>query len=315
MGVSTGSVWHRLRYGCAVSSEVGSSQRRSAYLLLAVNIAIGSVSFTLVQLSLKQLTPLALAAGRVVVSALMFMAVVMRWPTMRTPILRADRWRVFVIGFVGSAVFHLLFNWGQHHVSVAIAAVIMATYPVMTTVGEVIFLGYRLRRLQVIGVMLSTLGCIVIGLANGIDGGGGSVWGAVVVALAALSWAAVTIITRDIGERYNSWWLNTPGTVAGAVFMLIVAAPDLHQYAHLSWRVWLAVIWLGSASSAFIYYSLAKVMTVLSATTTSAITTVVTPTSVLVAWLVLGDAPTLVDALGGLVVIGGVILVVLRRGD
>jgi drug/metabolite transporter (DMT)-like permease len=281
--------------------------------LLAVSIAVGSVSYTLVQRGLDELSPLALATGRVTVSALMFSLIVLARPGLRTPIPRHERWRVFAIGFGGSAVFHLLFNWGQSKVPVAIAAVIMATYPVMTTVGEVVFLGYRLRRAQAVGVGLSTAGCIAIGVAGGVGDGDGSLWGALAVAAAALAWAAVTLVTRDIGERYDSWWLNTPGTVAGALFMLAIAAPELGEYGSLSWQGWLVVVWLGSASSAFIYYALARVMRVLSATTTTAISTVVTPLSVLVAWGVRGEVPTLVQAVGGAVVIAGVMLVVSVR--
>ena len=281
--------------------------------MLAASIAVGSVSYTLVQRGLDELSPLALATGRVTVSALMFSLIVLARPGLRTPIPRHERWRVFAIGFGGSAVFHLLFNWGQSKVPVAIAAVIMATYPVMTTVGEVAFLGYRLRRTQAVGVALSTLGCISIGVAGGVGDVDGSLWGAFAVAAAALTWAAVTLITRDIGERYDSWWLNTPGNVAGAMFMLVIAAPQLGEYGSLSWRGWLVVVWLGSASSAFIYYALARVMRVLSATTTTAISTVVTPLSVLVAWGVRGEVPTLVQALGGAVVIAGVMLVVSVR--
>jgi drug/metabolite transporter (DMT)-like permease len=281
--------------------------------MLAASIAVGSVSFTLVQRGLDELSPMALATGRVTVSALMFSLIVLARPGLRTPIPRHERWRVFAIGFGGSAVFHLLFNWGQSKVPVAIAAVIMATYPVMTTVGEVLFLGYRLRRVQAVGIVLSTLGCIAIGVTGGVGDGDGSLWGALAVAAAALAWAAVTLLTRDIGERYDSWWLNTPGTVVGAMFMLAITAPEIREYGSLSWQGWLVVVWLGSASSAFIYYALARTMRVLSATTTTAISTVVTPLSVLVAWGVRGEVPTLVQALGGAVVIGGVMLVLSVR--
>ncbi len=89
------------------------SARRSAYLLLAAAITIGSFSFTLVTLVLDELSPLALACGRVVVSATMFTAVVIRSPGRRTPILPEHRLRVFLCGFGGSAMFHLLYNWGQ----------------------------------------------------------------------------------------------------------------------------------------------------------------------------------------------------------
>jgi drug/metabolite transporter (DMT)-like permease len=97
--------------------------------------------------------------------------------------------------------------------------------------------------------------------------------------------------------------------------MLLLDIPRLGEFADLSWKGWLAVIWLGSASSAFIYYSMARVMTVVSATTATSISTVVTPLSVLVAWMVLGDPPTLVEVLGGAVVIAGVMLVVRNSDD
>lgn len=294
----------------AASISTRDPARRSAFVLLAASIAIGSVSFTLVQLALEELSPLTLATGRVVVSALMFTLVIVRSPWRRTPVLPGDRLRLFLCGFAGSAVFHLLFNWGQNQVSVAVAAVLMSTYPILTAMGEVVFLHHRLHRLQVAGLLLSTAGCVLIGVVGGGDGGDMAVLGAVVVLLAAITWAGVTVATRSIGHRYDSWWLNTPGTVAGALVMLVLDIPRLGEFADLSWKGWLAVIWLGSASSAFIYYSMAKVMTVLSATTTTSITTVVTPLSVLVAWVVLGDAPSLVEVVGGAVVIGGVMLVV-----
>jgi drug/metabolite transporter, DME family len=292
-------------------SSHNSPANRSAYLALAAAIAIGSVSFTLVRLVLQELSALSVSAGRVVVSAITFSIVVLRSPARRTPILPGHRLRVFACGFGGSVVFHVLFNWGQLKVSVAIAAVIMSTYPVLTTVGEVVFLHHRLRRVQVVGVCLATVGCIAIGVTGGLTGSS-SMWGALAILLAALVWAAVTVITRDIGDRYDSWWLNTPGTLAGALCMLVIAAPNLHEFGDLSLRGWLLVIWLGSASSAFIYYAMAKAMTVMSATTTTSITTVVTPASVVVAWVVLGDAPSLAEVLGGIVVITGVMLVVHR---
>jgi drug/metabolite transporter, DME family len=299
----------------AAAPTPSAAARRSAFLLLAASIVIGSVSFTLVQLALEELSPLTLATGRVVVSAAMFALVIVRSPWRRTPVFPGDRVRLFLCGFGGSAVFHLLFNWGQHQVSVAVAAVMMATYPVLTAMGEVVFLHHRLRRAQVAGLVVSTAGCVLIGVTSGGTGGEMAVLGAMVVLLAAITWAAVTVATRSIGHRYDSWWLNTPGTVAGALVMLVLDIPRLGEFADLSWKGWLAVIWLGSASSAFIYYSMARVMTVVSATTATSISTVVTPLSVLVAWVWLGELPTLVEVVGGLVVIAGVMLVVRNSDD
>src|SRR4051795_3116481 len=88
----------------AAAHDAARSSRRQAGLLLAAAIAIGSVSFTLVQVALRELSPITLATGRVVASASMFTLIVLRSPWRRRPILRQDRWRVFVCGFGGSAV-------------------------------------------------------------------------------------------------------------------------------------------------------------------------------------------------------------------
>jgi DME family drug/metabolite transporter len=292
----------------SVSTPSNLPSRRAAYGLLALSIAIGGVSFTLVKVALEELSPLGLATGRVVVSAVVFSWVVLRAPWRRTPIEPQDRLRLVLCGFGGSAVFHLLFNWGQQYTSVAVSAVLMATFPVLVAAGEVVFLRHRLRQGQVVGLLLTTIGCLAIGVAGGGDGHSTRA-GMIAVGLASLVWAAVTVATRSITDRYDAWWLNTPGTVLGALFILCVDLPHLHEFTALSPKGWLAVIWLGSASSAFIYFVMARVMTVVSATTTASLGTVVTPASVLVAWLVLGNAPTLVEVVGGIVVVGGAVMV------
>jgi drug/metabolite transporter (DMT)-like permease len=283
------------------------TSRRTAAALLATSIVIGSFAFTLVKVVLRELSPLGLATGRVVVSAVVFVTVVARSGAYRQRILPEHRLRVVLCGLGGSAGFHILFSWGQQHASVAIAAVVMATFPVLVAVGEVVFLRHRLRRAQTLGLVLTTAGCVAIGLAS--TGGTSTLAGAIAIGLSTLTWAGVTVATRSITHRYDPWWLNTPGTVVGAVFMLAIDRSRLGDFWHLSPKGWLLVIWLGSASSAFIYFVMARVMTVFSATTASSAGTVVTPTSVMVAWVVLGDAPTWREVLGGVVVVAGVVLV------
>jgi drug/metabolite transporter (DMT)-like permease len=54
-------------------------------------------------------------------------------------------------------------------------------------------------------------------------------------------------------------------------------------------------------------------MTVISGTTATSIATVITPGSALVGWAALGDRPSLVETLGGIVVLTGVIVVTRSR--
>ena len=292
-------------------SGAHTADRRGAWILIGLYLAVGSVAFTFVKVALKELSPLGLAAGRVVTSALTYIAVVAASPRRRTHIAKRDRVTVMLCGLVGSAGFHVLFAWGQQRVSIAVSAVIFATMPAITAVGEVLFLSHRFQRHHIVGLVLSTVGCVLIGVHG--SGGNTSVIGAFSIFGSVLAWAAVTVATRKAAGAYDQWWFYTPGTVLGAVVLLGLEAPHLSEYVHLSFKGWLVVIWLGSASSAFVYYALARVMTVLPATTTVSIGSVLTPTTVLVAWAVLGTAPTWFDVVGGGVVIGGVMLVTRDR--
>jgi drug/metabolite transporter (DMT)-like permease len=295
----------------AAPDGVHTADRRGAWVLIALYLMVGSVAFTFVKVALKELTPLGLAAGRVVTSALTYVAVVAASPRRRTSIAKGHRVTVLLCGLVGSAGFHVLFAWGQQRVSIAVSAVIFATMPAITAIGEVLFLSHRFRPHHIVGLVLSTVGCVLIGVHG--SGGSTSVLGALAIFGSVLAWAAVTVATRKVASVYDQWWFYTPGTVVGAVLLLGLEAPHLSEFVHLSFKGWLVVIWLGSASSAFVYYALARIMTVLPATTTVSIGSVLTPTTVLVAWAVLGTAPTWFDVIGGCVVIGGVMLVTRDR--
>lgn len=287
--------------------------RRGAWILMGLYLCVGSVAFTFVKVALRELSPLGLATGRVVTSALTYVAVVAARPSTRTPFARGHRWTVVLCGLIGSAGFHIFFAWGQQRITVAVSAVIFATMPAVTALGEVLFLSHRFRRHHLVGLAMSIVGCIIIGVHGDGSGRSTSVWGALAVFASVLAWAGVTVATRKVAGAYDQWWFYTPGTVLGAVVLLGVESPHLREFVHLSFKGWLVVIWLGSASSAFVYYALARVMTVLPATTTVSIGSVLTPTTVMVAWVVLGTAPTWFDIVGGAVVIGGVFLVTRER--
>ena len=300
--------YRRLAVMPTATHQIPAASKRSAFILLAATIAIGTVSFTFVKVALRELSAVGLATGRVVSSAALFVIMMACSPQRYRRIERGNRTRVILCGLLGSAGFHLLFVWGQQRVSVAVAAVVMATMPTLVALGEVTFLRHRLTAQHIIGIALCTAGCIAIGMAAG-SAGGTSLLGAGAVAMAAIVWAGVTVSTRGIAHLYDAWWLNTPGTLLGAVLVLAIEAPNASEFTSLSLKGWLLVIWLGTASSAFIYFAMTRAMTTLSATTAISLGTIVTPSSMLVAWLILDDAPRVLELVAAAVVIAGVVLV------
>jgi len=289
-------------------SDAPATGRGRAFALMAGAVAVGSVSFTLIELILRDLTPNALAAGRVVVSAIAFVTVVALQPRRRRPIEPRDRVRVVLCGLGGSAGFHLLFSAGQDRVTVAVSAVVLGTMPAMVAVLEWLFLHQRLTRSHAVGLVLSVLGIVVISWGSGGDGASTPL-GIALVAASTLVGASVTVATRSVADRYDAWWLNTPGTVLGASVMLVVVAPRMGEFGGLSVGGWLMLVWLGAVGSAFVYAALTGAMQVLSATTTASLATLVTPVSIVVAWAVLDEPPTVASVVGSAEVVAGVVYV------
>ncbi len=309
------------------SGAIRTSGTTGALVAVGAAIVVGGISFTQIKVVLGTLTPLGLTAGRVGISALAFLLVVALQPGRRTPVAREDRVVVLACGFGGSAVFHPLFAWGQGQVPVAVTAVVLGCMPVCAAALEVAFLRHRLGPAQLAGLVLSVAGVAVMALSGGRgvrggEGGAGGpggpggldvrwVLGFCAVAAATLVLSAVTVATRSLGDRYDPWWLNTPGTALGAVVVLGVVAlsGDGQGYQQLGASGWAQVVWLGAVGSAFVYAALARAVRNLSATTTAGLSTIVTPFGVVVAWGVLGERPTLLVVLGGAVVVAGALLV------
>jgi drug/metabolite transporter (DMT)-like permease len=286
--------------------------RRRALGLVLLVVLIGSFSFTFIELVLRRLSPNAMAAGRVVISAIAFMAVVGLQPRRRTPIAREHRVRLILTGLGASAGFHLLFSAGQDRVTVATSAVVQGTFPAVVAAGEWLFLRHRLDRAGAAGLVLSVVGLVVI--SSGAESeGSSSLLGIALVLGSVVVWAGTSIATRSLADHYDPWWLNTPGTIAGAMVMLAVAAPSAGEFADLTVGTWLLLIWLGAGGSALVYAALAGAMRVLPATTTASVATLVVPVSILIAWAVLGEAPTIEAVAGSVAVVSGVVLVSRER--
>ncbi len=250
-----------------------------------------------------------LAAGRVVFSAACFSAVVLAQPQRRQRVRSEDRLLVWFVGLGGSALFHICFSWGQQRASVASATIVMATMPALAAAGEALFLGHRPSGRNGIGLLLSLLGVVVITQTGASSGSATTIGGLLGIGAASLTWAAVTVAQRRLADRYDPWWLNTPGTIAGAALMILIALPGAGELGRLDALQWWWLFWLGAVSSAFIYGATTVAMRTLPATTVASAGSLVTPLAILVAWVHLGERPSPGGVIGASLVVLGVVLV------
>lgn len=120
------------------------------------------------------------------------------------------------------------------HIGLTEATAIADINPMLITLGAALFLGEKLTRARVIGVLVSALGAMIVIR----PGAGVFTPGAVFPLLCALSYAASALLTRFVGTRESPWasmfYAAVFGTiVAGAAMPFVwvsVATGDLWRF-------------------------------------------------------------------------------------
>lgn len=151
---------------------------------LALIALIWGWSFLFIKVAVEGMTPTAVAGARIALGAVVMLVVVRQ----QRIVLPRDRttWRHFlVMGVMFNVIPFTLLAWGQERITSALTAVLNATTPLFAALLTAILLGERLRRPQVLGVVLGFAGVAVAAGAGADDLAGSSLTGSAAVVTAA----------------------------------------------------------------------------------------------------------------------------------
>lgn len=152
---------------------------------IALIALIWGWSFLFIKVAVEGMTPTAVAGARIALGAVVMLVVVR---TQRI-VMPRDRttWRHFlVMGVVFNVIPFTLLAWGEQRITSALTAVLNATTPLFAALLTALLLGERLRRPQLVGVVLGFVGVAVAAGAGASDLAGASLTGSLAVIVAAL---------------------------------------------------------------------------------------------------------------------------------
>lgn len=215
-----------------------------AGLLVTLAVMWGS-AFLMVDLSLRDFTPLESTVGRLVVAALFFTAgcIIRRKPIERS-------WRCWgllaAMALIGNLMPFFLINWGQQKVESGNAAILMGMVPLVTAMLAQMFVrGERFHRWKMAGIAIGFAGVLVLFGGPQLSGGEGAMWGAAAILVATLGYAAGTILA-DKASSYHSlpvgfgvMWIAS--LVSAPIWLAVDGVPPPHP----SWVSVGAVVTLG----------------------------------------------------------------------
>ncbi|PCI42506.1 MAG: EamA family transporter [Rhodospirillaceae bacterium] len=165
--------------------------------LLFVLAVMWSSSFTAIKVGVETLPPTTLAMLRVVVGAVILYA----WLKIKGHRLPTDTrvWRTFfLIGLFGNAIPFVLINWGEQKIESGLAAILIATMPLVTLLLGRIFSDEILNTRRLLGVLCGFGGVVFLIGPEELLGLGGDVLRQLAVAVAAVCYAIAAILFRKL---------------------------------------------------------------------------------------------------------------------
>lgn len=287
---------------------------RSAYLIAVCECA----AFTLIAGSTLVFAKMAMAyLGPLTITALRYaIAFLVLFPFMfcrhRLTNLSSTLWlRLFFIGLSLYAVGNGALYWGLEYIQATTASLLLSFIPLLVLVAGAIWLKEIPTRLQVVGVIIAVLGCLLF-FSPGLKVG--EPLGIAIVALGLTGNAAFGILGREIAreQQVDTLTLTAVPLAFGSSLLIPIALSieGLPQFSATGWGI-VAGLAVVNTVCAYVLYNHA--LKVLPAFELSAILNLTPLVTAIWAWLFLRERLSLAQIISMVIVVVGVVLVQFHR--
>jgi drug/metabolite transporter (DMT)-like permease len=286
--------------------------------ILGTTVMFAGLAYPVTGAALGLTSPALIAASRALVGGLVMLPM-LRVVGARLPSTWRDWAWALLIGTGNITVTLIGISEGTRLAGAAVASVLLNSAPFFAAVFARIWLGERLTRLRVFGLVLGFGGIVVIVAAEPASGGSHVVEGALVCLAGAVGWAAAGLGMRYLSVRdpaFDVWGATTAQFFCGGVLLLpyLALSGNTSGSDWSSPKLWacLAFLVLGAQVVVYVgfYVSLAQ--------WTSARVfawTFLAPAVAVAVEAVQGNLPSALTTIGLVVVIGGVAVVTHPRAE
>ncbi len=276
---------------------------------VAVTVVGWASSFPAIRASLAAFGPLEVGAvrfGIAAVPAAIFLLVLR--PALPT---LAEAWRFATGGAVFVALYTILLNIGELTVSAGAASFIINASPIFTAMLATALLGERFPLLAWAGTFVSFAGVGLIALGEG-DGLSLDT-GALLILGAALCTTVNTVAQKPLFKRHKPLTVAAWNMVIGGLLLSPGLPTAFAEAAAAPTEALLSAIYLGIVPSFISYGAWAVALSRLPAARASNYLYCIPPVATLIGFVWLGEVPGTMGIIGGLLALGGVVMVNLKR--
>ena len=266
---------------------------------------------------LAQSLPIMTAAfGRILIASILLVIVMIK---IEGSLPRLNRKQIFltaILGFTGVFINNICFFGALARVPAGRTSLFVSLTPIVIAILAGFFFSERLGVRRWIGILVALLGAIVVitrgDLVSGITDINQSIGlGELMMIGAVFSWAAYTLISREVIETLSPIIATTYSTLWGFFFLSIGALGEFKDidWVLLDWRVWTSVFYLGAFGTVIAFIWFYEGIQAVGPSRTAIFSNLVPAFGVLFSVLLLGEPLLISMVVGGLITALGVSLV------
>lgn len=282
-----------------------------AYLAVSGQTLIAAATFLVAKDATGLFTPLRVSWLRIVLSAVLVLAVYLAVRGHPPRVRPGDRPRMALVGFLGVTANQMLFLFGIHLSTPLHGALLYAFTPVIVLGGAVIWLGERFTGRKAGGVALAVLGVVLVLTARGLELTEGPLGGDLIILVAVFAWTGYTLIGKSVLQRYDVFTV-----IAWSFGFAGLSVLPLTPWVWIGFdptgpglRGWLDVLYLSAMTSGVAFTLWYYALKHLEASRIAVFNNLQVPLTALFAWIMLGQVPATQVIAGGLLVLAGVTVV------
>jgi drug/metabolite transporter (DMT)-like permease len=291
------------------TARVGFSSNDLKMLLV---MFIWGANFAIVKSALDVLPPLVFVALRFGLGTIILMAILLwmeGWPQLS----KQDWIKLIGLGLIGNTLYQPFFTMSLNYTSAANSALILASVPLFVAIVNAIMGTERINRSLAAGIGLAMVGMALVLTASGLSLGGETLFGDFLCFIAMIAWSIYTIGLRTV-KNLTNLQVSALTMLTGAPGLVLLGLPEM---ATLDWSqvgigAWGALIYSTLFAICVAYLVWNNSVRVAGATRTAVYQCLTPLIATAVAWYLLNEPFTLIQGIGGVLIIVGLLLSTLR---
>jgi drug/metabolite transporter (DMT)-like permease len=270
---------------------------------------IWGVNFSVTKGAFARFPPLAFTGARFALASLLLIPLVRRLEGPE-PLPRGVLTRLIVLGVVGNTLYQLGFISGLARTTASNCALILAAMPTIVAFLAVALGFERLRPRILGGVLVATVGVVLVVAARGVGFSGATMAGDLLSLGAVICWAGYTLGLRVVPPEVSPLRVTMVTTLAGTPGLVLAGAPQMlgMDWSAVGWQGWSAFGYATFLSLLVAYVIWNRSVKVVGPSRTVIYMCLTPLIAVAAAAVFLGERPMPLQAVGAALIIGGVLL-------